>query len=85
MVIERLLWFSIVKYRLSTLGMSCSCPRVMSPTPGRSTLMHIGAEPGEKLRAGRPRLHVGEVQDANAVECFGHLMLLPSSSGRCED
>src|SRR5271170_64763 len=39
MVIERLLWFSMVKYRLSTLGMSCSWPRVMSPTPGRSTLM----------------------------------------------
>src|SRR4029077_3138993 len=39
MVIERLLWFSMVKYRLSTLGMSCSWPRVMSPTPGRSTLI----------------------------------------------
>ena len=39
MVIERLLWFSMVKYRLSTLGMSCNCPRVMSPTPGRSTLI----------------------------------------------
>src|ERR1700758_1857727 len=39
MVIDRLLWFSMVKYRLSTLGMSCSCPRVMSPTPGRSTLI----------------------------------------------
>src|SRR5580658_2499526 len=39
MVIERLLWFSMVKYRLSTLGISCNCPRVMSPTPGRSTLM----------------------------------------------
>src|SRR6267378_6843875 len=38
-VIERLLWFSMVKYRLSTLGMSCSWPRVMSPTPGRSTLI----------------------------------------------
>src|SRR5580658_9901630 len=38
-VIERLLWFSIVKYRLSTLGISCNCPRVMSPTPGRSTLI----------------------------------------------
>ena len=38
-VIERLLWFSMVKYRLSTFGMSCSCPRVMSPAPGRSTLM----------------------------------------------
>src|SRR5258706_1357188 len=38
-VIERLLWFSMVKYRLSTFGMSCSCPRVISPTPGRSTLI----------------------------------------------
>ena len=38
-VMERLLWFSIVKYRLSTSGMSRSWPRVMSPTPGRSTLM----------------------------------------------
>jgi len=38
-VIERLLWLSMVKYRLSTLGMSCNCPRVMSPTPGRSTLI----------------------------------------------
>src|SRR3954469_5228075 len=38
-VIERLLWFSMVKYRLSTLGRSCSWPRVMSPTPGRSTLI----------------------------------------------
>src|SRR3954451_10283311 len=38
-VIERLLWLSMVKYRLSTLGMSCSWPRVMSPVPGRSTLI----------------------------------------------
>src|ERR1700686_165887 len=38
-VIERLLWLSMVKYRLSTLGMSCNWPRVMSPTPGRSTLI----------------------------------------------
>src|SRR3954471_3454421 len=38
-VIERLLWFNMVKYRLSTLGISCNCPRVMSPTPGRSTLI----------------------------------------------
>src|SRR3954468_16903594 len=38
-VIERLLWFSMVKYRLSTLGTSCNWPRVMSPTPGRSTLI----------------------------------------------
>src|SRR5215470_387639 len=38
-VIERLLWLSIVKYRLSTFGMSRSCPRVISPSPARSTLI----------------------------------------------
>src|ERR1700722_3485202 len=38
-VIERLLWLSMVKYRLATLGTSCNWPRVMSPTPGRSTLI----------------------------------------------
>src|SRR3989442_3070324 len=38
-VIERLLWFSIVKYSESTSGMSRSCPRVGSPSPGRSTLI----------------------------------------------
>ena len=39
MVMERLLWFSMVKYRLSTPGMSRNCPRVASPSPARSTLM----------------------------------------------
>src|SRR5229473_390171 len=38
-VIERLLWLSMVKYRLSTFGTSCNWPRVISPTPGRSTLI----------------------------------------------
>src|SRR3954453_7580786 len=38
-VIERLLWLSMVKYRLSTSGTSCNWPRVMSPTPGRSILI----------------------------------------------
>src|SRR5665213_1207797 len=38
-VIERLLWLSMVKYRLSAFGTSCNWPRVMSPTPGRSTLI----------------------------------------------
>src|SRR6202165_625815 len=38
-VIERLLWLSMVKYRLSALGTSRSWPRVMSPVPGRSTLI----------------------------------------------
>src|SRR5258708_3421744 len=38
-VIEGLLWLSMVKYRLSTFGTSCNWPRVISPTPGRSTLI----------------------------------------------
>ena len=38
-VIERLLWFSMVKYRLSTPGMSRSWPRVASPSPAFSTLI----------------------------------------------
>ena len=38
-VMERLLWLSMVKYRLSAPGTSRSWPRVMSPTPGRSTLI----------------------------------------------
>ena len=39
MVMDRLLLFSMVKYSESTSGMSRSWPRVMSPMPGRSTLM----------------------------------------------
>ena len=31
-------------------------------------LDHVGAHIGEQLRAGRPRLHVGEVEDFHAVE-----------------
>src|SRR3984893_7585231 len=38
-VMDRLLLLSMVKYRLSTPGISRSCVRVMSPTPGRSTLI----------------------------------------------
>ena len=38
-VIERLLWLSIVKYSESAPFTSTSWPRVMSPTPGRSTLI----------------------------------------------
>ncbi len=35
---------------------------------GALDLDHVGAEPGEQLRAGRARLHVGEVEDAHACE-----------------
>ena len=71
-VIERLLWFSMVKYRLSTSGMSRSCSRVTSPAPGPLDLDDVGAEPRQQLRAGRTGLHVREVEDANAVQCLAH-------------
>ena len=35
-------------------------------------LDHIGAEPGEQLSAGRPGLHVSEIENANSVQCFVH-------------
>src|SRR5262247_1186852 len=37
-VMPRLLQLSIVKYRLSTFGISRNCPRVISPRPGGSSL-----------------------------------------------
>ena len=39
---------------------------------GTLDLDHVGAEPGEQLRAGRARLHVREVEDLDAFECFAH-------------
>ena len=38
-VIERLLWFNIVKYKLSASGISRNWPRVASPSPDFSTLI----------------------------------------------
>src|ERR1700733_13576655 len=38
-VTDRLLWFSMVKYRLSASGTSRSCSRVTSPLPAFSTLI----------------------------------------------
>ena len=35
-------------------------------------LDHVGAEPGQQLRAGRARLHMREVEDANAFQCLAH-------------
>ena len=39
-------------------------------------LDHIGAEPGQHLGARRPRLVVGEIDDANAFESLAHRVLL---------
>ena len=58
----------------------------MSPTPGRSTLITSAPMIGEQLRAGRPRLHVGEVEDAHAVERLAGLaprLATTASAGRC--
>ena len=32
----------------------------------------VGAEPGEQLGAGRPRLHMREVENPHALKCFAH-------------
>ena len=39
-------------------------------------LDHVGAEPGEQLRARRPCLHVAHIQDADAFQCLAHQGLL---------
>ncbi len=36
-------------------------------------LDHIGPEPGQKLRAGRPGLDMGEIKDFHAIKGFGVL------------
>ena len=36
-------------------------------------LDHVGAEPGQQLRAGRTGLHVGEVEDAYAIKCLAQV------------
>src|SRR5439155_21947868 len=44
-------------------------------------LDHIGAEPGQHLRARRAGLVMGEIDDANAVERLAHLSLLEGIIG----
>src|SRR6185295_10732967 len=38
-------------------------------------LDYVRAEPGEQLRAGRTRLHVREIENADAFECLTHCLL----------
>ena len=40
---------------------------------GALDLNDIGAEPSQKLRAGRPGLHMREVQDTHSVQRFCHI------------
>ena len=73
MTVLRLLLLSSRKKKLSTFGLS-HVPQPPRPVAERRPLDldHIGPEPGQHLRAGRPRLVVREVDDANAFERFGH-------------
>jgi hypothetical protein len=54
-VTDRLLWFSIVKYRLSTSGYVAQLTAGCVSLTGTLDLDDIGAEPGQQLRAGRAR------------------------------
>src|SRR5258706_9302683 len=47
-------------------------------------LDHIGAEPGQQLRAGRSRLDVGEIENANALERLCHRLCSVSYPARQE-
>src|SRR5262245_9740445 len=38
-------------------------------------LDYVRTKPGKQLRAGRPRLHVREIEDADTFECLTHAML----------
>ena len=40
---------------------------------GSLHLDHIGAEPGQQLRAGRSRLHMREIENADTVQGFTHV------------
>ena len=42
---------------------------------GALDLDHVGAEPCQQLRAGRPGLDVGEIENANALQRLGHRLL----------
>ncbi len=44
----------------------------MSPRAGQLDFDHVGAEPSQKLRAGRPRLHMGHIEYADSIERFRH-------------
>lgn len=49
---------------------------------GRLQLDHVSAEPGQELGAGRTRLHMGHVEDADTIQCLhGELSLTCTWSG----
>ena len=43
---------------------------------GPLDLDDVGAKPCQQLRAGRTRLHVREVENANAIKCLAHYVPL---------
>src|SRR5262249_15619209 len=42
---------------------------------GALDLDDVGAEPRQKLCAGRPRLHMGEIKNSDAFQCLSHHFL----------
>src|SRR5665213_2538084 len=48
-------------------------------------LDNVGAEPRQQLRAGRSRLDVGEIENANALQRLGHMYSPTKYEKRCRD
>src|SRR6202035_1436507 len=49
---------------------------------GALDLDHVGTEPGQQLGAGRSRLDVGEIENANVRQRLGHLFSPSTKYGR---
>src|SRR5581483_431292 len=66
------------------VGLAGAQPAPGIAAPGVLDLDHLGAEPGEHLGAGRPRLELGEIDDLDALQeievlnGLAHSRLLPS-------
>jgi hypothetical protein len=45
-------------------------------------LNYVSAKPREQLRAGRPRLNMGKIENSDTIQSFRHVMLLLSSTRR---
>ena len=67
-VIDFLLALNWWKYHGSSSGLPGRSRRPGSPRPRVLDLDHLGAEPGQRLGAGRARLELGEIDDPDAFE-----------------
>ena len=46
---------------------------------GPFDLDHVRAQPRQQLRAGRPRLHMREIEDLDAIQCLAHYVPLSNA------